>query len=133
MTWAKIIEGKLVCYPYTEAMLLADNPGASFPDDLTECDLSDFGVAEVMETPMPAATDRQTVEEITPAKGKGGWAQAWAVRDRTPDEVMAAQKAALRAAVDAHADSLRAAIDLANDAAALDAIGIPETTTSTET
>lgn len=101
MTWALIIDGAVAAYPYSEAELRAAHPGTSFPADLSQTDLSDFGVVSVEATALPNTTPEETADEATPAFSEGAWRQVWTVRDRTADELAAAKVARL-AALAAH-------------------------------
>lgn len=97
MTWALIIDGAVAAYPYSEAELRAAHPGTSFPADLSQTDLSDFGVFTVADAAPPSVTAEQVAEEAPPDLVNGTWQQAWTVRDRTADELAAAKRAALGA------------------------------------
>jgi hypothetical protein len=93
MTFARIENGVIAQYPYSESELRADNFGTSFPLDLTGVDLSDFGVVVVGPTAMPSTTIEQAIDEATPALVEGVWQQVWTVRARTADELTAAKLA----------------------------------------
>lgn len=93
MTWALIIDGAVAAYPYNEAELRAAHPGTSFPADLLQADLIDFGVFPVEHTEPPVVTSEQVAEEATPELVNGVWRQSWTVRDKTADELAAAKAA----------------------------------------
>lgn len=73
-----------VANKYTLAQLRRDNPNVSFPKDIPDSTLAEFGVFPLAETVPPSG---DVVEEVTPALIDGVWEQAWEVRDFTPEEV----------------------------------------------
>ena len=106
MAMAKISGGIVVAYPYTLAELRAEFPATSFPDNVSACDLAEFGVAHVVVTSRPAEGPGEVVEEGLPALVEGEWRQAWAARAETLEE-LAAAKAAAAAEIDADAEAAR--------------------------
>ena len=106
MALAKISGGTVVAYPYTLAQLRADFPATSFPEDVSACDLTEFGAVHVIAASRPAGDPGQAVEEGAPALIEGQWRQTWATRAETPEELVAA-KAAAAAEVDAAAEAAR--------------------------
>jgi predicted RNA-binding Zn ribbon-like protein len=106
MAMAKISGGSVVAYPYTLAQLRAEFPSTSFPDDVSACDLTEFGVAHVIATSRPAEKPGEVIEEGVPALVEGEWRQTWVARAETPEE-LAAAKASAAAEVDADAEAAR--------------------------
>lgn len=102
-------EGACIQYPYPVSQLLADNPQVSFPTEMTDDVLSEWGIHRVHVTELPAYDiNSERVVEDTPILLDGAWHQAWKVIDLTPEELAskAAQlreeaKANRQAAVDA--------------------------------
>lgn len=85
----KVLDGVPV-YPYSESELRADFPNTSFPANLAEADLSDFGVYHVTQVPQPAVDYKQVAQEGQPLNIDGEWRQVWIVRDATDAEESAA-------------------------------------------
>ena len=78
-------------WPYSDAMLRADEPGTLFPPVLTAEDRAPFGVIEPQPTAPPEPPDPATerVEEVHPILVGDTWTQQWAVVPLTPDELLA--------------------------------------------
>lgn len=106
MAMAKISGGIVVAYPYTLAELRAEFPATSFPDNISGCDLTEFGVAHVVVTSRPAEEPGEVVEEGGPALVEGEWRQAWTARAETLEELAAAKAGALLA-IDVQAETAR--------------------------
>ena len=106
MAMAKISGGIVVAYPYTLAELRAAFPATSFPDNVSACDLTEFGVAHVAMTSRPAEEPGEVIEEGAPALVEGEWRQTWVGRAETPEE-LAAAKATASAEVDGQAEATR--------------------------
>ncbi|BAV65755.1 hypothetical protein [Sphingobium cloacae] len=106
MILAKIENGAIAAYPYFAWQLRADHPGTSFPDDLADIDLSDFGAAIIDPVDPPACDAEYRVEESAPVLQDGRWLQAWAIVERSADE-LAAHQADLLAGIDREAGEFR--------------------------
>lgn len=81
-------------WPYSDAMLRADEPGTLFPPVLAAEDRAAFGVIEPQPTEPPAhdpAAER--VEESHPLPVGDTWTQAWTVVPLTAEEQAAWQQA----------------------------------------
>ncbi len=76
-------------YPYSPPRLRADNPGTSFPAEMSAELLAEWGVFPVTPTPSPVVDHTQNVAEAMPALINGAWTQAWSVTDATPEEIAA--------------------------------------------
>jgi hypothetical protein len=108
MLLIKTSSGVIEKYPYTEFDLRADFPQTSFPDDITNADLSDFGVFKVAEVDAPVADYTKVVVEGAPVNVGDNWTQVWIVRDATNAEESAALdviEAEYESAIQAHLDS----------------------------
>lgn len=103
---ARIVNGVVAEYPYSAAQLRAAFPQTSFPADLCGCDLAAFGAAHVVAVPPPALQPGEAADEGTPTLVSGEWRQTWTVRAETPEELAAAQAAAI-VAIDAEAEAAR--------------------------
>lgn len=77
-------------WPYTDAMLRADEPGTLFPAVLTDADRAAFGVITPAATePLEHDPATERVEEAMPALVGNTWTQQWAIVDLTPEEQQA--------------------------------------------
>lgn len=83
--YAKIKDDNIEKYPYSESDLKSENPGVSFPDEITAV-LSQFGVIVVEPTTAPQETINTKVTEGTPINVDGAWQQTWIVEELTEEE-----------------------------------------------
>lgn len=74
-------------YPYTTAELIAENPGVSFPQSLSESLLAEYGVFPVEVVTSPTADHTQNLTEETPILVNGVWKQNWLVSPASTQEV----------------------------------------------
>lgn len=75
-------------YPYSIAKLKAAFPNVSFPGQVPEATLNDYGVYTVQPTDKPSFNSLyQRLEEAEPTQVNGQWTQSWNVIDLTTDEV----------------------------------------------
>lgn len=86
--FAKIINGVVVKYPYTEADLKDDNPQTCFPKNIPTEMFKEWGAEPVNPTSPPPGP--QIYTETTPVFNAetGSWETAWVGRDRTPEEIL---------------------------------------------
>lgn len=84
----KISNNQIEKYPYTAADLYQDFPNTSFPGNLENTDLSNFGVFRIASVPKPSAEWTKIVEELSPENIDGIWTQKWIVRDATEQELV---------------------------------------------
>lgn len=90
MYWARIVNGSVAAYPYTEQALREDHPNVSFCRPYTAESLAPFGVVEVADVAPPAYdAETETVEEQTPEYVGGIWRRKWLKRAVTPAELVA--------------------------------------------
>lgn len=85
--YALIENGVVTRYPYTVTDLKLANRGTSFPKQISDETLLEFGLHKVFEVLPPSTTDAQVLEEGTPVFTSDRWTQVWAVRDMTAEEV----------------------------------------------
>jgi len=100
MLLAKIEGSKVTRYPYSLALLRADNLNVSLPDNPSAATLARFNAVPVVRTPAPDADHTKTITEGTPALRDNVWVQVWEVRDASEDEVawrLNARRNAIRA------------------------------------
>ncbi|MCB2052282.1 MAG: hypothetical protein KDE63_12720 [Novosphingobium sp.] len=87
--YARVVDGAVVAWPYTTAMLRADFP-KSWPvtDPIMLMD-GEHDVVAVAPIEPPAVTAGQIAELASPVLVNGEWTQAWTVRDQTAQELAA--------------------------------------------
>jgi hypothetical protein len=78
--FVKLIDGKPSKFPYTLGELRRDNPGTSFPDELSVSTLASYDVHPVIQTEAPSIDSKthrttQWVEFINSA-----WTQSWQIQ-----------------------------------------------------
>ena len=92
---AKISDGALMQFPYSDRMLRDDNPGMSLPRSLTDAHRSACGVVPVVAAEQPECTAAQIAEQDTlPMLVDGAWVLGWTVRDKTEAELAEESEAA---------------------------------------
>lgn len=74
---------------YTIGQLRRDNPMVSFPKDIPEQTLHEYGVFRVQEIPRPAADPTKDIVELPPALVNGVWLQNWGEVPLTAGEIYA--------------------------------------------
>jgi hypothetical protein len=94
MTYALIQNGAVATYPYSFAMLRRDNPQVSFPQDMSDDRLEEFGVFAIAPTAKPTVDLTKNIVEAKPVLANGMWTQAWTVVDASAEEIAARQRAA---------------------------------------
>lgn len=85
--YALINNGSVTQYPYSAAQLRADNSQTSFPVEMPDERLAEWGVYRVTPTAAPTVDHTQTLTEATPMHIDGQWMQAWIVTDASDAEV----------------------------------------------
>ena len=91
MSYVKTQNGQAASYPYTAGQLRRDNPNVSFPKDISDSILSDFGVLPVLVEEKPVADERSkniTCNALPELEG-GAWVLKWSISDKTADEIAA--------------------------------------------
>ena len=111
MIYVKVENNVAVVYPYSLTALPTDYPQTSFPADIENIDLAEYGVYPVVSQGMPPYNPAtQRVEQGMPQKVGDDWLQQWVVVDLTPEEI-AQREEAQRQANKAQAESLLQATD----------------------
>jgi hypothetical protein len=87
--YIKVTGDKIIKYPYTITELLADNPQVSFPENITETLLAEWGVFPVMQVKQPSVGFDSVVAESTPIVVDGKWTQVWEIGNRPTEELNA--------------------------------------------
>ena len=80
-------------YPYNLGTLVQDNPGTSFPLDMSEEDLSEWQVFPVQLVNPDYDLFSETPVEVSPVCEDGEWRQAWTVRQATAEEIQQRKEA----------------------------------------
>ena len=75
--YAKIEDGAVVAYPYGIATLRRDNPQVSFPNEMPDERLKEYGVLPVADAPQPASDNAFDVVEVDPVLVAGVWTRQW--------------------------------------------------------
>ena len=87
MFYAKLnLDGTLERYPYTLTDLRRDNPGTSFPPDISDEVAASFGVVPVIPADQPAY-DHTVDLSRTAEKKFGKWVEVWISTPATPEEI----------------------------------------------
>ena len=88
MAFVKITNDAVDTYPYTIGQLRRDNPNTSFPRNIDESVLNEWGVYSVTSVDAPSYTEAtQKVEEVDPVLSDGVWTQTWQVTSKSDEEV----------------------------------------------
>lgn len=83
----KIIDNQST-YPYSIRQLRRDNPQVSFPREIPDERLADWGVYRVAKVAQPVYDhETQALEEGQPVLVEGVWTQVWNVRSLTTEEL----------------------------------------------
>lgn len=91
--YARVDNQAVTAYPYTYDDLRRDNPDTSFPADMSDERLADWGVFPVIETPPPTYdTNLEKLVEQLPQQSGGVWQQVWAVVALTAEEAAAQEE-----------------------------------------
>lgn len=91
MTFVKASEtNELLEYPARLFDLKTSFPNTSFPKDLSNADLSDYGFYTVVEQSVPEYnTDTQYIREADPQFVENQWQQVWEIIDFSSEELSA--------------------------------------------
>lgn len=74
-------------YPYSMEKLRSDNPGTSFPVEMSDSELSEWGVQPVTEEPAPTFNEAtEQAEQAEPALINGSWLVAWVISAASSEE-----------------------------------------------
>lgn len=85
----KITNGTVDTYPYNVGQLRRDNPYTSFPKQIPEEMLKEYGVFPVSYTDAPSIDQRtqKLEQEAQPSLVNGVWTVGWTVIDKAQEEV----------------------------------------------
>lgn len=76
-------------YPYSVGQLKQDNPQVSFPAEISDALLAEYGVYPVETTEKPVVGFDKNVTEGQPELVDGVWKQVWIVSDASAEEHLA--------------------------------------------
>lgn len=79
MNYLRVSDGDRVEYPFGLSLLLRENPNTSFPREMPDELLAEYGVYPVVPTDPPEVTSSQRAIEAPPAFVDGAWRQQWAI------------------------------------------------------
>jgi hypothetical protein len=87
--YIKLDNGQVEKYPYSAHQLKQENLQTSFPSQINDALLADYGVFPVEPTSYPTVGFDKNVTEGTPELVDGVWKQSWVVTDATQEEHLA--------------------------------------------
>lgn len=87
--YVKLTNGNVDTYPYNVGQLRRDNPNTSFPKQIPDDTLAEYGVYKVTIPDTPSYDERtQTLSQNDqPHKEGDQWVVGWAVTDKTAEEI----------------------------------------------
>jgi hypothetical protein len=87
--YVKITNGSVETYPYSIGLLRRENPNTSFPKQVPDSLLEQYGVYSVTKTDQPSYTQRtqNITQESTPTLVNGVWTVGWTITDKTAEEI----------------------------------------------
>jgi hypothetical protein len=86
--YAKLNNGVIEKYPYTIGELRKDNPNTSFPAQISQATLAEYGVVTVVVTGQPDYNKiTQKCVEGVPSFQNNQWQQTWIVTDASAEEI----------------------------------------------
>jgi hypothetical protein len=104
--YAKIKNGQIKQYPYTNADIRKDNPRTSFCFPLDEETMNVFNIVSVSSIEPPSITYREYLSESAPEKQDGVWRQVWVINTFPTKEITAKAKELRASAYREEADPL---------------------------
>jgi hypothetical protein len=87
--YLKLNNGVIEKYPYTIGELRKDNNQTSFPSNIPDSLLAEYGVFKVESTARPEVGFEKNVTEGQPELVDGVWKQTWIVTEATAEEHLA--------------------------------------------
>lgn len=87
MIYAKVNDGVVTKYPYTESDLRMDNPNYSFPAEIGYGFFIELGAVRVFETPRPEMDYTYAVSESEPELVGNDWVQRWNTSKKSDEEI----------------------------------------------
>jgi hypothetical protein len=93
MRYLRYLQGETQ-YPFQLSMLFSEHPNTSFPREIPDELLAQYGVYRVSSTQRPAPTLTQDPVEQAPQFINGAWTQVWAMVDVSLEEAARRQQEA---------------------------------------
>lgn len=87
--YIKLNNGIVEKYPYTIGELREDNNQTSFPANIPDSLLAEYGVYKVEPTTCPSASFDKNIIEGQPELVNGVWKQTWIIEDASAEEHLA--------------------------------------------
>jgi hypothetical protein len=88
MNYVKIVNDAVAEYPYQIGKIRQENPGTSFPSEMSDSLLAEYNVFPVTPVAPPSVTIYERAVEGTPTLANGAWQQAWnIVAAPSPDSI----------------------------------------------
>jgi hypothetical protein len=87
--YVKITNGNVDTYPYSVKQLRRDNPNVSFPKQVPDAMLAEYGVYPVTLSAQPGIDGRtqKVAQEAQPSLVNGNWTIGWSTSSKSADEV----------------------------------------------
>jgi len=87
----KITSGSVDTYPYNVGQLRRDNPNTSFPKQIPDEMLENYGIYTVVYTDTPSVDNRtqNLTQDATPSLVDGAWTIGWTTSSKTAEETQA--------------------------------------------
>ena len=87
----KITNGSVDTYPYNVGQLRRDNPNTSFPKQIPDEMLENYGVYTIVYTDTPSVDNRtqNLTQDATPSLVDGAWTIGWTTSSKTSEETQA--------------------------------------------
>lgn len=91
MSYVKVSNGAVETYPYGLGQFRRDHKNISFPRNIPEETLNQYGAYSVTVADEPSydAKTQNTVQNSMPTLVDGSWTLGWTVQDKTADEITA--------------------------------------------
>lgn len=96
MNYVKTENGTVIEYPYATSRLRRENPNTSFPNEMPDSLLAEYGVFPVTPVGAPATTVFEQAVEGTPAYVNGVWMQTWSIVAAPPPDSITRRQCALQ-------------------------------------
>jgi hypothetical protein len=85
--YVKVKDKTVLQYPYTIGHLKKENPNISFPSNISDEALAEFGVFKVATLPYPNQDYKKNVTEGLPVFIDNQWTVSWIITDATQEEI----------------------------------------------
>lgn len=93
MSYIKVVDQNTTIYPYSDSRLRKDNPGTSFPREITDTVRAAYGVYPVIESSPSYNSLTHTATPTGPVLTNGQWVRGWSYQEKPIADVRTALKA----------------------------------------